>query len=287
MKFKSPLLFSILFLLLQNASGQCELNPTIKGDSLLCPGENGLLQTQVYDSYQWYKRYFLDDTLVLIPGATEQTLAVTENDVPYYFSVEVTQDTCTESSPEVLVDGLAFLLPFVQHTGDFTFDPVTESFVVCEGDTMFLTLQLPYDTNITWYNNGSPIPNETSTTLAITTEGAYTVEGAPSICPNFIQPLGLVLDVTIEDCSTSTQPEPGISGLKIFPNPAADFVNIEMGNGPYPVQVSVHDATGRALDYWESNGGNMPFSLATFQAGMYFLKIWDGKEFSVHKLIKQ
>jgi hypothetical protein len=287
MKLKSALLLSCLFLLLQNAMGQCELNPTITGDTLLCPDEGGLLQTQVYDSYQWYKRYFLDNSLELIPGATGQSLAVTFDDVPYYFVVEVTQDTCTDSSPEVLVDGLAFLLPFVEHTGDFTFNPATESFVICEGDTMFLTLGIPYDTNITWYKNGSPIPNETSNILAVTDEGAYTVEGAPAICPNFIQPLGLILNVTIEDCSTATQPEPGISGLKIFPNPAADFVNIEMENGPYPLKVSVQDATGRTLDSWESNGGNVQFSLATWQAGMYFLKIWDGKEFSVHKLIKQ
>lgn len=287
MKFKSPLLFSMLFFLFQNASGQCELNPTISGDTLLCPGENGILQTQVYDSYQWYKRYFLDDTLELIPGATEQTLTITENDIPYYFAVEVSEDTCTESSPEVLVDGLVFLLPFVEHTGEYTLDPVTESFVVCEGDTMFLTLQSPYDTNITWYNNGSPIPNETSNTLAVTSEGAYTVEGAPSICPNFIQSLGLVIDVTTEDCSTATKPEPGIFGIKIFPNPVNSFINVELEKGQYPIQMSIHDTTGRELEVWKPNGSNGPFSLERIQPGMYFLKIWDGKQIYFHKLIKQ
>lgn len=167
---------------------QCPFDPTIQPDPvILCPGAAEVLTTQVYDSYQWYK----DGQP--IPGAIQQTHAVNSaNDAGSSFTVECTLNGCTEMSPPVLVDGWVFLLPFVMHEGDIEYGmgPNGE-LLFCEGDALLLTLMPPYDTNIQWTNGGVPIPGANSPTLTVTENGVYTVSGAPSICPNFIQQLGV------------------------------------------------------------------------------------------------
>lgn len=194
--------------------GQCPFTPSITPDDLvLCPNGNGILSTESYDAYQWYK----DGTLV--PGANGQTLAVNQyNDAGSSFSVAATMEGCTETSASVLVDSWVFLLPYVIHGGDepYSFGPFGEPFY-CEGDTVILTLGLPYTQNIVWTNNGIPIPGETSPVLTVTTTGAYSVSGAPEVCPNMISYLGLDVVVTF---TTNMQPdivEDGSGGLCAYP----------------------------------------------------------------------
>lgn len=172
-----------------SAAAQCSFDPTVTPNNLImCPNDVGMLMTQVYDSYQWYK----DGNP--IAGATNQVLPVSSaQDAGSSFSVEVTDSGCTEMSPAVLVDGWAFIGLTVMTTGDpFHVDSMA-NFYYCEGDTAILVLMPPYDTNIQWYNNNQPIPGATDDTLIVTTTGNYYVSGAPSICPNFNQTLGVVL----------------------------------------------------------------------------------------------
>src|SRR5215510_8040249 len=99
---------ALMFLLFVSANAQCPFDPTVTPNNLiLCPNESDTLWTQVYDSYQWYK----DGNL--IPGATNQYYVVNAfTDGGSYFAVSATASSCTEMSPQVLVDGWAFLPPF-------------------------------------------------------------------------------------------------------------------------------------------------------------------------------
>lgn len=164
--------------------------PTVTPNNLvLCPNETDTLWTQVFGSYQWFKDG------VLIPGATQQFLVVDQfNDAGSMFSVEVTQNSCAGVSQSVLVDGWAFLPPFVIQEGQFVPGPTGEM-LMCPGDTAYLILGLPYDTNIQWTDNGNIIPGATNDTLVITQSGLYHVTGSPSQCPNFVQ--GLFDDITV------------------------------------------------------------------------------------------
>lgn len=284
------LIYFLLFgwsLLPQTADSQCPFDPVITGDTILCPNSSGILKTQVFDSYQWYRRGWGSSVTEPVAGATGQTLEVTQDDIIYYFSVEATLNGCKESSPEILLDGYAFLFPFVQHTGEYTFDPNTETFKVCEGDTMFLTLGLPYDTNITWFKDGAPIPGENAATLAITETGSYTVEGAPSVCPNYIQPLGLLLPVLVEPCATDVGPEPDETRFRIYPNPASDFLTVAIkGNKPVE-QVKLMDASGRLVGKWKTERtDSITISLEEVKAGFYFLEIISGNRSTIYKITK-
>ncbi len=174
---------------------QCPFTPTISPSTLiLCPNESGTLATQVYDAYQWYK----DGSP--IAGATEQTLAVEQwADAGSNFTISATLGGCTEVSASVLVDGWMFLLPYVIHGGD---EPIgtgpNGEALYCEGDTMTLTLSPGYTENIQWSNNGVaiPAPEGSSPVLQVTASGAYTVSGAPTVCPNYIMGVGVEVVAT-------------------------------------------------------------------------------------------
>lgn len=183
-------------------AAQCTFTPTvIPGQPILCPGASDTLWTQVYDSYQWYKNNNP------VAGATNQFHVITQNDMLKQFKVAATLDGCTENSASVLVDGWVFLLPYVIQSGDQgTFDPNTQSFILCPGDTMILEMGQPYVENVQWFNNGQPIPGANNTMYYVTQSGSYTSCGAPSVCPDYQDCMLIPIDVVF-----SNTPQPMIS----------------------------------------------------------------------------
>lgn len=180
---------------------QCDHDPVISPSSLiLCPDESAVLTTGVYDAYQWLRD---GDP---IPGATEQQLVLPAAEaVGYMFTVQATLNGCTETSPGVLVDGWMFLLPFVMHEGDEPYGMVGEGGgLYCEGDTLILTLGMPYTENIQWTNYGAPIPGANEQQLIVTTSGMYHVTAAPSVCPNTIMSLGVTIQAEFTPTAQAT-----------------------------------------------------------------------------------
>lgn len=173
------------------AASQCDHDPVITpGEVILCPNEGIILSTQPADSYQWYK-----DGSPLF-NANQQTLMVSAaSDAGSVFTVLSTLDECGEFSPGVLVDGWAFLPPFVIHEGD---EPVSigtkgESYY-CPGAFIQLTLGSVTE-NIQWTFNGDPIPGANETVLYPTEAGFYSASGAPAECPDFIMSLGVEIGI--------------------------------------------------------------------------------------------
>jgi hypothetical protein len=194
------LAWALLLLNAGLARAQCAHNPTITPNNLIfCPNSGSdTLWTQPYQAYQWFKDG------VLQPGDTLRYRRVTSADAGSMFSVDATLNGCTERSPQVMVDGWVFLLPTVVTVG--LQNPL------CRGDTLLLILMAPYKVNIQWTNGGLPIPGANDDTLIVTTDGDYSVSGAPEICPAFVQNLGVVLSYTFLPCGgTPIAPEPGLS----------------------------------------------------------------------------
>lgn len=150
----------------------CQHDPLITpNDLILCPQTTDTLFTQSGDAYQWYQ-----DGL-LIPGANDSFLIVsTFESSGSYFSVETTLDGCAEISPEVLVDGYVFLPISVQTDGG-------GALVYCQGDTLTLSVGLPFNQNISWFKDGILLDNESSVSLEIYETGSYQVSAATEICP--------------------------------------------------------------------------------------------------------
>ncbi len=283
---KSIFSATMLWALAQTAIAQCNFDPTVVGDSLLCPGDSTVFSTQEYDSYQWYRRVYPDGTPTAIAGATQQSVTLGDADLLYYFWVEATEGGCTEASPEKLLDGYVFLLPFVAQSGNYAFDPDLEVFKICEGDTMFL--QFNYGSNVTWFKDGEPIPGETGTLLAITEPGAYTVEGAPGICPNFIQSLGLILDVVVVNCTSPVRPEPAETQIAVYPNPASDWLTIEAKSNELVNKIELINAQGQVIaEIKLAASSKQQISLQNLQNGIYYLRINHGDSVIIKKIAKQ
>lgn len=173
----------------------CTYSPAVFGNLILCPNETSVLSTQAYDNYQWYSS--LDNVnFTAIPGAVSSTLTVDNSDILTYFSVEVSLNGCTERSPGVMLDGWIFLLPYVMTEGNFSIGPSGET-LVCPSDTLSFILGEPYNANIEWFLNGSPLGINNDTLLLVNAPGIYTAEAAPDVCPNFVSPLGVDLAVQV------------------------------------------------------------------------------------------
>lgn len=197
-----------IFVVFMGLAALSQPQPVITGDDMLCPDGTGVLSTQEFESYQWFRRYYGSTQTQAIDGANGQSLLMDYyNYAASYISVQVTQAGQTATSAEFFVDGYAFLPAVIMSEGDYYVNEEGE-FVICPGDTLFLSLMMPYTVNITWYKNGNPMEGETGTTLAVTKPGAYYVEGAPEVCPDFIQGPGL--EIVVVYCPGALNPE--ISG---------------------------------------------------------------------------
>ena len=171
----------ILFCFSQQLFAQCDLNPTVTpSNPILCPGGTDTLWTEEFESYQWLKGNNV------ISGATNQFYVVTESDLLEEFKAVVTEQDCTDTSAAVMVDGWVFLLPYVIQSGDLGYyDPQVDANVLCHGDTMILTMGLPYQVNVQWYDSGNPIPGATNADYFVTQNGSFTACGSPDVCPNY------------------------------------------------------------------------------------------------------
>lgn len=247
MTMRTTLLFlsCTLFPVLTNA--QCDHDPVISPSApILCPEEDAVLSTGLFDAYQWYVNG------ELIPEATGQVLTVPGYDaIANTYTVAATLDGCTELSPGVLVDGWAFIPPYVIHNGDEPYAIVGEGgSQFCEGETLILTLASNYTENIQWSDGGVDIPNANGQELIVTTSGHYHVVAAPDVCPNSLMSLGVTIAVDFTPTSQAVIQENGsqlcaditgtgytwyLSGTEI-PGANTQCITYEF-NGPYTVLV--------------------------------------------------
>ena len=158
-------------------------NPTITATStILCPNEDVTLSTQIFDTYQWYRNN------VALENANEQTLTLDfYNSAGSVFKVEVTLDGQTAMSPELLIDGYAFIPIYYSITGDYIYED--EAYYLCDEndmnghDTVTFEIQSGYNTNIQWFNNGEIIEGANSQIFHATKTGVYHAQASPEICP--------------------------------------------------------------------------------------------------------
>lgn len=255
-------------------NAQCNFNPTVTGNLLLCPETVGTLSTQQYAAYQWYTRPFgSNDPAQPVSGATAQTFEVDAFYTPVYVSVAATLDGCTEQSPEVLVDGLAFLPVTVSSTGEFDVNSSGE-FVICSGDSIFMEALLPYTLNFQWYNDEVPINGANDDTLIVTEPGAYWVTASPGACPDWTATLGVQLRVvwgTSAGCVSSIDDPEQQLKVEILPNPARDRIRVTVADFA-PVALRLLDTQGKVLR--ERRFAEMTeLDVADLPAGVYLLHL--------------
>jgi len=247
--FQAALISAAIFPFAAAMQAQCNFDPTVTGNLLLCPESSSVLGTQQYDAYQWYTRAYGDNGPGQpVSGATAPTFEVNAYDTPVYVSVAATLGGCTEKSPEVLVDGLAFLPITVSSYGDYTVNFEGE-LVICSGDTVWMEALLPYTLNFKWYDGTEPVPGGNTSTLVVTTPGHYWLTASPGACPNWTATFGLQITViwgSDPGCVTAIEdPEPSLD-VKILPNPASDKLRISVADFA-SVDLRLIDAQGKVV----------------------------------------
>ena len=277
--------FSLTLFFIFQLNAQCDYDVSVEGDLLLCPNNSGQLITQEFESYQWMKRAYNENEASPIDGATEQFLDITAfDDAGYYFSVEITHENCTEASEEVLVDGWVFLPVTVISLGNFEIGETGGS-IICEGDSMFFELGGPYTENITWYKNGVIMPDETSIKLTVKESGNYTVSGAPSVCPDFIQFLGLELSVETINCNTNIDPVGDDLEVQFYPNPTKEWAFIK--SSETIDSYSVVSLDGKTLFDQVADNKDFEINISCLNPGGYLLQLSAGPSLKTIKFIVQ
>lgn len=256
-------------------------NPTIIGNSMLCPQSTTELSTQSYDTYQWKKRVTGSNTPENIVGAINQTLTIDDyNYVVTYVSVEVTLNGESFISEEIFIDGWAFLPIYVIIDGDFTISPTDGSLHLNQGGTIELTSS--YTDNVKWYKDDQLISGQTSPILQVNEPGIYQVHAFAdaALCPNYssfslpISVQGPLLDL---DDNFLTKPS-------VFPNPTQNILNIQTQEAI--IETSVFDMLGKKVTVNQLSANSI--DVLGLAKGIYLVKVVleNGQLFS-SKFIKE
>lgn len=278
------LLGNLLFMSAQDA-------PVIEGDVLLCPWTNGtatVTNGQTYDTYQWYYKYwFLSDDFEAIPDATSETF--TYDWYTYdqaLFKLVVTINGETYESNTIQIDSYAWVsLSVMQEASEnVTFDPNSESYLICDGDTITNTLTSPYNV-AQWYKDGEAIPGATEMTYVITEPGTYYVIAAPDFCPNSTS-TSLSINVSENpDCSLSTN-NPEFEHIALANNPVKNLLTLQNMNNVSVKGVSIYNMAGQKIGDYELEN-NTSVNVSSLPAGVYFLKLMLTEKTIQLKFVKQ
>lgn len=118
-----------------------------------------------------------------------------------------------------------------------------------------------------WYQGNLLIPNAVNPTYTAVVSDTYKVEVNDGICPSiFSEPTVVELLITSVDISAVS------SGLKVYPNPVIDILNIECDLELE--KFVIYQMHGQKL--WEQNA-LLPVQVAKLASGMYLLEVWDKK----------
>ncbi|MBP7076884.1 MAG: T9SS type A sorting domain-containing protein [Bacteroidales bacterium] len=261
-----------------------EIPPEITGNTMLCPESSGEVSTGIYETYQWYRRYYGSSETLPIEGAVNQNLTIDYyNFAACYLSVEVGYNGESYLSEEFFVDGYTFLPPTIETTGEFTIGTNGET-IICEGDEVVFTLNNPYTINIIWYKNGEMIQGEHSQQLTVNSPGLYYVEGAPDECPDYIQGPGVVMEVVFCDPnSIFTGTHSG--GVTLYPNPASDILYVLIPEPSDEISFAINDVSGRSILSGKLNS-KTTIELSGVVPGLYYLKLGKGSN-TIYKFIKE
>ena len=78
-------------------------------------------------------------------------------------------------------------------------------------------------------------------------------------------------------------------GVKAYPSPAYGYINIDAGeHGKYLKEITISDVTGKPVYHMKgSSSGAIALDISDYAAGMYIVRVSDGKEVCHMKVVKQ
>lgn len=241
------------------------------GADEFCDGETVVLTSSYGENNQWYSGG------ELIPGETESTLEVAESGD---YQVEYTSLEGCKAISEVR-EIIIYENPEIPE-----FDNVNNLLSLMDGITFDESYVLQ------WLLDGVEIEGENSESYCAMEDGIYTLEvtdletGCISIYTETID-----YDENLA-CTTSTEELEDHISLQIYPNPAINWINVELEvNEPKVLEISIYDVLGKRVNAeileQEVFGRHIEqISVYGLLSGIYLLELKIGEERIVRKFLK-
>ncbi len=158
----------------------------------------------------------------------------------------------------------------------FKLSPVKVTF-----DSLTNTLASSYAEGNQWFMNGEKIDGATGQVLQATVPGVYEVRvTSPNACVISGSFDLLTLDV-----------ENDFTGVSVYPNPVSNELNIEVADKGGEPTVDMIGTTGKRISaialQKTHQGWSGTVNMTDYPAGLYMIKISQGKKFSTHKVLKK
>jgi len=206
-------------------------------DAVLCPNSNGTLAIiPTGGSYQWYR----DD--VLIPGATDTALAVSEADTAARFTVAVTYNGCSDTALAAGVVALTVNGDLMQFS-DGTVD-ANGTVHICIGDEVFAQVDYSGSVAVQWYRDGQLLPGETTAYTVITESGSYAAVAVSADCPD-VADTALLNVVVHQPLTFAVQ----LSNDSLFAGVAADTYQWQLDGVDIPDATNPYFVPGAEGNY--------------------------------------
>lgn len=181
-------------------------------------------------------------------GASLQV--VPEATTTYYLKA---MNGCASSCESVTID-VTHLEPVVAHQAN------NGTYTLSVSGGPFATYQ--------WYRNGVAIAGATNATYETNILAVYSVSVTGGNCTVSSPDYNLSQQVSVKEHAAFTKQ------VKIFPNPAAEQLNIEV---PAAVKIQVISLEGRMVQQAEVQAGNNKIGMTTLAAGTYMIHFADKK----------
>lgn len=195
------------------------------------------------DAYQWY----LNGELLV--GAVGPSIVVDQSGI--YSVLAINGGNCTNTSNEIDV---------------LYCDPAIDPIVGLSEADVLTVGNYPEGLTVSWWLNGQEIVGETGQTLQINSAGNYTAVVADSFGCTYTS-----------EVFTSTL---GIDELtmldwRVYPNPAKDFVTIEVFNTQQVTRVELMDLSGRIIvkQAWITGESTALLNVSDLPAGYFLLNV--------------
>lgn len=165
----------------------------------------------------------------------------------------------------------------------------TGNFMLCPEGSFTNTIVSPYEANIQWFKDGSPIAGATQTSYVISAPGSYYVVAAPAFCPQSTsssQESPLIVEADM-NCTLANDHFATEESIVLYPNPVLNTLKVEIGQSNNIESYCILDASGKVLLSKDSiQQTNMTIDVSSLSNGIYILILQSDSGKSCKKFVK-
>lgn len=150
-----------------------------------------------------------------------------------------------------------------------------------------LLVKIDFEGELQWMKTLGGSDMESMGSIFIEEDGSYIVAGTTSSIDGDVSNsygLGDVWIVKLEGDEIMNVNDLNLSSIRIYPNPAQDFINIS--NEKEISRIAVVDVSGKQLLNKTVNSKNEALNISQLPVGIYILKVESGEEEKSFKIIK-